>query len=256
MAKPKGKIYQTGDVVDYTPSAAKSGGDVVQLDDGRAGIVLNDIAAAALGAAAVEGIARIEKAQVAMAVGDRVFFDEDGDPYGGTAGSGAATDLPDDGDFYVGRLFEAAAATATHCLVILNRNIFDGRKVVFSEFDCETGEDDAAHVLIPAYLNPNGLIITAIFGQVTEVMAGSSEDQGVVTVSDESDNALATLTASDAAADAENDVIEGYFLQEAATGDAGKVVAAGEYVDAIVTQETSGGTPAGKIKAFVEFIAL
>jgi len=256
MSKPKGKIYQTGDVVDYTPTAAKSGGAVVQLPDGRTGIVLNDIAANVLGAAAVEGIARIEKANLAMAVGDRVFFDNDGSPYGGTASSGAATDLPDDGDFYVGRCFEAAAADATHVLVILNRDIFDGRKCVFSEFDCETTKDAAAHVLIPAYLNPNGLVITAIFGLVTEVMAGSGEDQGVVTVSDESNNSLATLTASDAAADAENDIIEGYFAHEASTGDAAKVVAAGEYVDAIVTQATSGGSPAGKIKAFVEFIAL
>jgi predicted RecA/RadA family phage recombinase len=124
------------------------------------------------------------------------------------------------------------------------------------ELDCETGEDTAEHEVIPAAANPVGWIVKAIFARVTEVMAGSSEDQGVVTVYDEDDNALATLTASDAAADALGDVIEGYFLHEAATGDALKTVAAAKNIYAKVTQATSGGTPAGKMRVYVEVVPL
>jgi len=113
------------------------------------------------------------------------------------------------------------------------------------EVDCET--DSASVELIPAHQNPDGLIIIAAFGVVTEQFGGGTEDQGVVTISDESDNAICTLTASDGGADAVNDVIEGFFLHEAATGDAGKVVAAGEYVDCACTQNTSGTSAAGKM---------
>ena len=79
-------------------------------------------------------------------------------------------------------------------------------------------------------------------------MVGSSEDQGIITVYDESNNALYTLTPSDAAADAINDIVVGYMAQAASTGDAMKTVAAGEFIDCKVTQATSGGSPAGKMR--------
>lgn len=121
------------------------------------------------------------------------------------------------------------------------------------EFDCETGEDTAAKVLLPGYANQNGLLVTGVYGRVTEVFAGSSEDQGVVTVRDTAENALATLTASDSAADADGDIIVGYQADAASTGDAAKTVAAGVGIEAIVTQATSGGSPAGKMRVYVRF---
>ncbi|MBU0599137.1 hypothetical protein KKF61_09220, partial [Patescibacteria group bacterium] len=122
------------------------------------------------------------------------------------------------------------------------------------EFDC--AETAVTNVIIPALANPRGIIITHVFGIVTEAMVGSSQDQGIVTVSDESDNSICTLTPTDAAADAIGDYILGFQAQSTATGTAGKSVAAGEYVDAVVTQATAGGTPAGKYKVYVEYIQL
>jgi hypothetical protein len=135
-------------------------------------------------------------------------------------------------------------------------------RVAMLEFDCATGGDSgsSSYVLIPASENPNGLIILACFGILTEVMAGSSEDQGVVTISDESDNALDTLTPSDAAADALGDYITGASIPEplyvggsTGTAWAGKMVAAGEFVDAAVTQLTVG-TPAGRYLVCVLYV--
>jgi len=129
------------------------------------------------------------------------------------------------------------------------------KQCAFAEMDC-ADSDTPTVVLIPAAWNKNGLIITRIFGVVTEAMVGSSEDQGVVTVSDESDNSLATLTPSDAAADAIGDIVQGSGNStEDATGTALTTVAAGEYVDCVVTQNTAG-TPAGKILVGIEFYAV
>lgn len=133
-------------------------------------------------------------------------------------------------------------------------------RVAMLEFDVATGSDTGtdSYVLIPASENPNGLIILGMFAVITEVMAGSSEDQGVVTVSDESDNALDTFTPSDAAADALGDLVLGGTvsddLESGATGDAwaSAMVAAGEYVDAAVTTQTAG-TPAGKMLVCVVY---
>ena len=122
--------------------------------------------------------------------------------------------------------------------------------------DCQTGEDTADHLLIPAAANPGGIIIKSIFGRVTEAFVGSSEDQGIVTVYDQANNALATLTPSNAGADAIGDLITGYHLLAGTTGDALKVVAAGAFVDCKVTQNTAGGSPAGKMAVYIEYIPI
>ena len=123
------------------------------------------------------------------------------------------------------------------------------------EFDCAVATP-VRKIIIPAADNPRGLIITHGWGYITEAMVGGGEDQGIVTVSDESDNALFTLTPSDAAADSIGDYILGVQLANTVTGTAvATLVAAGEYVDGIVTQITET-TPAGKYYVFVEYIRL
>jgi hypothetical protein len=122
--------------------------------------------------------------------------------------------------------------------------------------DCESGADATTHLLIPAQANPSGLLIVAIWGRVTEVFAGATQDQGVVTVSDESNNALATITVADASADAAGDVRLGYVLPAATAGDAMKTVAAGEFVDMVVTQNTSGTGAAGKLAVYIAYLPL
>jgi hypothetical protein len=121
-----------------------------------------------------------------------------------------------------------------------------------AELDCGSGADSAEHTLLSAWQNPAGLILMAAYGLVSEVFAGSSEDQGVVTVYDDDDNALCTLTPSDAGADALNDVIVGTNdLYSATTGDAAKVLAAGKGAYAKVTTATSGSGTAGKMKVYL-----
>jgi hypothetical protein len=147
--------------------------------------------------------------------------------------------------------FVFAAATAkTVAYVALNMYGAALLSLAAPELDCETGEDSADHVLVPAAFNRRGLVCALFYGILTEVMAGSSEDQGVVTVYDEDDNALSVLTPSDAAADAIGDAVVGTnpLLISGSTGDAIKTVAAGKYIDCKVTQATSGGTPAGKMR--------
>ncbi len=129
------------------------------------------------------------------------------------------------------------------------------RHSLVHEFDCGIAAADPV-ILIPAADNPRGLIIVHGWAYITEAMVGAGEDQGIVTVSDESDNALFTLTPSDAAADAIGDYILGVQLANTATGTAvATLVAAGEYVDGVVTQ-ICVTTPAGKYKVFMEYIRL
>ena len=111
--------------------------------------------------------------------------------------------------------------------------------------------------MVPAEQNPYGLVVTHGFGLITEAFVGSSEDQGVITVSDESDNALFTLTPQDGGSDSIGAYILGVQAQSTATGAATILqVAAGEFIDAAVTTETSGGSPAGKVKVYIEAIPL
>jgi len=116
-------------------------------------------------------------------------------------------------------------------------------------------DDTDDFLLIPGWANPSGLLITSFFAQITEVMAGATEDQMIITVSDESDNSLGTLTPGDAIVDVVDDIVVGYMIQAAATGEALITVAAGEYIDCAVTQPTAG-TPGGEMTVFIEAIPL
>jgi predicted RecA/RadA family phage recombinase len=244
------KNYQSDPhTVDYTPSAAVTAGDAIQLPDGTVGISNNDIAASALGALQIGGIAKVSAASATTwSDGDDLWYDV-------SATNAVKKSLTLDGstDFYLGVAVGAKVSGTTVGYVRINQSRPSPDPIVF-EFDCQTGVDTDPHVLIPAEMNPNGLLILGVYAVVTEQFAGT-EDQGIVTVSDESDNAIATLTASDAGADAVNDIIVGYSAPAASTGDAAKIVAAGEFVDAAVTQVTTGSA-AGKMKVYVQAVPL
>ena len=124
-------------------------------------------------------------------------------------------------------------------------------EAIAPEVDCGLAAAAADALIWPGYANPRGLVIAEIFARVTEAFAGAGEDQGIVTVSDESDNALATLTATDASGDSVGDIIVGYQRQAASTNDALKTVAAGEYIDCVCTQLTSGAGLTGKMIVYV-----
>jgi len=126
-----------------------------------------------------------------------------------------------------------------------------------AEFDCADGAANPTIVMIPAALNKNGLVILHIWAINTEVYAGT-EDQGIITVSDESDNSLGTMTVSDSGAvkdDFEAGSLDDHTDLAAAADLGARMVAAGEYVDAVVTQQTTGAST-GKSLLIIEYLAI
>lgn len=256
MTQAEASTYKDNDVIEVTAAAALAAGEVTQLADGRACVYVgaNAAASGAKVTQKVSGLVRLKKASgVTFTDGVDVYWDASAN----TAVNAALT-LNGDADFLVGKCVAAAASADTFVLVDLNaESRHDRIRPIVYEFDCDGDNGDTdEHVLIPAEQNPHGLVITHVFALITEVMAGSSEDQGVVTVEDEDDNAICTLTASDSAADVVNDYVLGLQTQSTATGAAAKTVAAGKAVQGFVSQQTSGGTPAGKMKVYVEAIPL
>ena len=125
-----------------------------------------------------------------------------------------------------------------------------------AEFACIVADEQ--HDLIPVAANISGLLILGVYGLITEVMAGGTEDQGVVTVYDGDDNALGTLTPLDAGADAIGDTVLSTVPEvfAAATGTAVKHLAAGKKIYGKVTQACSGAGLAGKMKVVVVAVPL
>jgi len=118
--------FQEGDLQDYTPAAAVTGGQVINLA-GEGVYAPVDIAANVKGAVRRRGIAKIAGTSAVGNVGDPVWWDDDGDPVGGTAGSGAATTLASAGDYPIGSLAAAKAAADTHAYVRMNQYDVDPR---------------------------------------------------------------------------------------------------------------------------------
>jgi predicted RecA/RadA family phage recombinase len=245
-----------------TAGASYSSGEVIRLADGRAGYVEGLTGAESGDTMGVRqcGVARLASASgTTFAIGAPVYWDA-------SANQAVAPSATLDGsaDFYVGVAAKAKTSGQTTVDVELNVHPFSPDLVnrFVYEFDTEDGEDETSsvkneHVLIPAAANTRGLLILGVYGVITEAFGGASQDQGIVTVRDASNNTICTLTPTDGGADSVGDVIVGTSkLLGGSTGDAVKTVAAGEYVDAQVTQETSGSGKAGKVKVYVLAIPL
>ena len=105
------RFVHDGSSVDYTPGSALTAGDVV-VQGTLVGIAKVDVAAGALGALAVLGVFDVAKAAVAFTPGAAVYWDADGNPVGGTAGTGAATTVRT-GNTFMGFALAAANEAAT-----------------------------------------------------------------------------------------------------------------------------------------------
>ena len=103
------QFIHDGKAIDYTPGSDVTAGDVV-VQNNLVGIAKLDIAADALGALAVEGVFDVAKAAVEIEAGKPVYWDADGNPVTGDAGSGAAT-TTEDGNVQMGFSIAAAADT-------------------------------------------------------------------------------------------------------------------------------------------------
>ncbi|MBN1910027.1 MAG: DUF2190 family protein [Pirellulales bacterium] len=86
-------FVQDGNSIDYTPSADVAGGSVLVIND-RVLVAKLDIPANVQGCLYRHGIWDVPAVGGVIADGAAVYWDEDGDPYGGVAGSGAFTTNP------------------------------------------------------------------------------------------------------------------------------------------------------------------
>jgi len=136
----KAKNYKKGEYIDYTPSgAAVVAGDPVQVA-GIAGICATDVADGVQGAAQVVDLVKVVATVAVGNIGDPVGWDANGDPYGGTAGTGAATTIMSAIDFLLGSLVVAKGATDTHAVVRMNKYPVD--RPVFANRIHETKSDN------------------------------------------------------------------------------------------------------------------
>lgn len=106
-------IYQqVGSSIDYTPGSDVSAGAVVLL--GTIPLVAKrDITANTLGALDTDGVYKVVKKTGAFTAGDAVYWDVDGDPVGGTAGSGAASGTASEGNLMGVAILDAASDATT-----------------------------------------------------------------------------------------------------------------------------------------------
>jgi predicted RecA/RadA family phage recombinase len=102
-------FIEAGASIDYTPVSAVKAGQVV-VQGSMIGVAKTPIAAGTLGALAVRGLFDVVKANEQQALGAALYWDADGNPYGGTAGTGCATTTAG-GNTFIGFVLAAAGAT-------------------------------------------------------------------------------------------------------------------------------------------------
>jgi len=141
------QYIQTGQAIDYTPSAAVDAGDVVVIGD-ILGISKLDIAADALGALALEGVFDVVRADgTGFTDGDAVYWDADGDPDQGTAGTGAAVDTSgDDANLLIGYAIGDVADLPAN-LTVRVRKVNNGQAPVAANVAAVDGADAAAAIV-------------------------------------------------------------------------------------------------------------
>ena len=110
MAQTPAEFVCDGRTIDYTPVSAVAAGDVV-VQGKLVGVAKVPIAAAALGALAVTGVFDAPKdSSNVTAAGAALYWDADGNPVGGTAGTGAMTTTAT-GNTFAGWSLEVAGTT-------------------------------------------------------------------------------------------------------------------------------------------------
>jgi len=112
------RYLHEGASIEYTPAAATYAGNIINLGSVCAFSPV-DIAASAVGAVAVTGVIRAPYAGGIANIGDNIWWDANGTPYGGAA-DGACIRNAVAGDWWVGTLVRAVVAASTTCDVAIN----------------------------------------------------------------------------------------------------------------------------------------
>lgn len=104
---------QNGKTIEYVPSGSAVAAGQFILIGILAAIAVTDIAVGDTGACEVEGVFKVPKVTGAITQGEQLYWDADGDPVGGEAGSGALTTTSTD-NTAVGKAWaDAASGDAT-----------------------------------------------------------------------------------------------------------------------------------------------
>lgn len=107
------KFQDEVDDRDYTPTAAVTGGEVVQLSDGLAAVLPVDLASGELGAAETDGVWTVAKTT-------SMVFLQGGPVYWDHSANKAHYKKVNDRDFYIGTAYDDAASADTTLKVVLN----------------------------------------------------------------------------------------------------------------------------------------
>lgn len=105
----KATYISLGEQIDHTPVSAVAAGDVI-VQSNLVAVATSAIAASALGSLSTGGVFDVVHAADVIAAGGAVYWDADGDPVGGTAGTGAATSTSSN-NTYMGHAIAAVAET-------------------------------------------------------------------------------------------------------------------------------------------------
>lgn len=178
----KAKFVQDGRSIDHTPASAVAAGDIVVIGTNFITVAKLAIAANELGAVATEGVFDFVKDNSDLSAGDPFYWDADGDPVGGTAGSGAMTGNAANGPFAGWVLEDAGVGVGT----------FRGKLASLEDQDtvtrAELVQDDlqpypidftalrvwnARHTLLPATAADDDMaLITGTFGTDAPTLQG------------------------------------------------------------------------------------
>ena len=110
-------FVNVGNTVDYVPGAAVAEGQIV-VQDQLVGIAERPIDANVQGALTVRGVFNMVKANEQIGAGAKVYWDDNGNPYNGVAGTGCLTTSAG-GNTFAGKAVELAAATDERVLTRL-----------------------------------------------------------------------------------------------------------------------------------------
>lgn len=118
MAQTPVKYIAEGDTIDFTAGTDSTAGDVLVTNAAIVGVTPNaiDYSESTLGALQVEGVYDFPQAAEIITIGQDVYWDADGSPYGGTASSGAATGTAE-GNEYLGVALATTTATTSYVRV-------------------------------------------------------------------------------------------------------------------------------------------
>ncbi|NLF33067.1 MAG: DUF2190 family protein [Planctomycetes bacterium] len=189
----KARFIHDGLSIDYTPATDVAAGDVIELGE-WIGIAKLDIAAGTLGALAVAGgVFDVQHAADAIEAHALVHWDADGDPVGGTAGTGAAT-ATSTGNKAMGVCLVAATETdATVRILKLNSPaITNNHYGPLNNAIADPGDGEAIPVTASGFVN----IVTA--GAETRTLAAPTFDSQQLRLNLKTDGGDCVLTVASA----------------------------------------------------------